>query len=177
MPVLKFPDNQQTVRLENLGTIRFEWLPVPQANSYAVEIATSSTFDKETIVKARDGLGMPTAAFDKLPTGAYYWRVRADKQQEQGVYSDPFKFTLVGNSARGGAINIRDVRKTPMGGATYLVEGHCEAGARVKVAGKLARVAADGSFRAIVTLAPGMRSVLIEAEDQDGNSGRQSLQF
>jgi hypothetical protein len=177
MPVLKFPDNQQTVRLENADLIRFEWTTVPQANTYAVELATSSTFDKETIVKARDGLRTPTAAFDRLPTGAYYWRVRADKQQEQGVYSDPFKFTLVGSNASGGKISIKDVRKTPMGGATYLVEGHCDVGARVKVAGKLARVAADGNFRAIVTLAPGTRSVLIEAEDKDGNSGRQSLQF
>lgn len=177
MPVLKMPDNQQTVRPATPGTMRFEWSSVPQASSYAIEIATSSTFDRETVVKARDGLGAPTAAFDKLPTGSYYWRVRADKKAEQGVYSDPFKFTLAGNTAKASTLNIKDVRKTPMGGATYLVEGHCEAGARVKIAGKMARVEADGGFRAIVTLAPGTRSILIEAEDQDGNIGRQSLQF
>ena len=177
MPILKAPDNQQTVRAATPGTLRFEWTPVAQANSYTVEIATSSTFDRETIVKARDGLTTLTAAFDKLPTGSYYWRVRADKKQEQGVYSDPFKFTLAGSSAKASTLNIKDVRKTPMGGSTYLVEGHCEAGARVKVAGKMARVEADGAFRAIVTLAAGARSILIEAEDQDGNLGRQSLQF
>ncbi|HEX4947976.1 MAG TPA: FecR domain-containing protein, partial [Blastocatellia bacterium] len=43
MPTLKLPENQQTIRLENTGTIRFEWQPVAQASSYAMEIATSST--------------------------------------------------------------------------------------------------------------------------------------
>ena len=177
MPVLKFPENQQTVRLDNAGTVRFEWNPVAQANSYAVEVATSSTFDRETIVKGRDGLSSPLATFDKLPTGSYYWHVRADKKQEQGNYSDPFKFTIAGNMSGSRALTINGVRKTPMGGGTYLVEGRCEAGARVKIGGKPARVEADGSFRAIVTLATGARSILIEAEDQDGNAGRQSLQF
>ncbi len=177
MPVLKAPENQQTVRSATPGSLRFDWAPVAQANSYAVEIATSSTFDRETIVKARDGLVTPTAAFDKLPTGSYYWRVRANKKQEEGVYSDPFKFTLAGKNAKASILAIKDVRKTAMGGTTYLVEGRCEAGARVKVAGKLARSEADGGFRAIVTLASGTRSILIEAEDKDGNTGRQSLQF
>lgn len=177
MPVLKFPENQQIVRLDDARVIRFEWNPVPQANSYAIEVATSSTFDRETIVKGRDGLGSPLASFDKLPTGSYYWRVRADKQQEQGSYSDPFKFTITGKVSGSRAITITGARKTPMGGGTYLVEGRCEAGVRVKVGGKPARVEADGSFRAIVTLASGARSVVIEAEDQDGNRGRQSLSF
>lgn len=177
MPVLKSPENQQTVRTVTPGTLRFEWAPVPQATSYAVEVATSSTFDRETIVKARTGLVTPTAAFDKLPTGAYYWRVRADKQQEEGIYSDPFKFTLAGNNAKTSTLEIKDARKTPMGGLTYIVEGRCDAGVRVKVAGKPARVSADGSFRAIVTVSAGTRSVLIEAEDKDGNTGRQSLSF
>ncbi len=177
MPVLKLPENQQTVRLDNASTIRFEWNPVAQANSYAVEVATSSTFDRETIVKGRDGLTSPVATFDKLPIGSYYWRVRADNKQEQGTYSDPFKFTMVGNISRTRTLTINGTRKTPMGGGTYLIEGRCEAGARVKVGGKPARVEADGSFRAIVTLAAGARSIMIEAEDQDGNTGRQSLQF
>lgn len=177
MPILKVPENQQTVHAAMPGTLRFDWTPVAQADSYAVEIATSSTFDRETIVKARDGLVASTAAFDKLPTGSYYWRVRADKKQEEGVYSDPFKFTLASKNANTSILAIKDVRKTAMGGTTYLVEGRCEAGARVKVAGKPARIAADGGFRAIVTLASGTRSVLIEAEDKDGNTGRQSLQF
>jgi hypothetical protein len=177
MPVLKFPENQQVIRSEKAGTVRFEWNPVAQADRYTVEVATSSTFDRETIVKVRDGLGAPVASFDKLPTGSYYWRVRADKNQEQGVYSDPFKFTIAGNASGSRALTIKGVRKTPMGGGTFLVEGQCETGARVKVAGKPARVEADGSFRAIVTLAPGTQSILIEAQDQDGNIGRQSLPF
>jgi hypothetical protein len=177
MPVLKFPENQQTLRQGNSNTIRFEWNPVPQASSYTVEIATSSTFDRETILKARDGLETPLATFDKLPTGSYYWRVRADTKQEQGSYSDPFKFTIAGKASSARMPTISSMRKTPMGGGTYLVEGRCESGARVRVGGKPARVEADGSFRAIVTLAAGARSVLIEAEDQDGNVGRQSLQF
>lgn len=177
LPVLKSPENQQTVRLENSGTIRFEWQPVTHASSYTVEIATSSTFDRETIVKARDGLTTPLATFDKLPIGSYYWRVRADKKQEQGAYSDPFKLTIAGKTLGTHALTINSTRKTPMGGGTYLVEGRCEAGVRVKVGGKPARVEADGSFRAIVTLASGARSILIEAEDQDGNVGRQSLLF
>jgi hypothetical protein len=177
LPVLKSPENQQTIRLDNTGVVRFEWNPVAQANTYAVEVATSSTFDRETIVKGRDGLSSPLATFDKLPTGSYYWRVRADKKQEQGNYSEPFKFTIAGNVPGRHALTINGARKTPMGGRTYLVEGRCDAGARVKVAGKPARVEADGTFRAIVTVAAGARNIMIEAEDQDGNIGRQSLPF
>lgn len=177
MPLLKSPGNQQTVRTAATGLLQFEWAPVPQASSYTVEIATSSTFDRETIVKARAGLATTAAAFDKLPTGSYYWRVRADKQREEGVYSDPFKFTLAGKGAQSASLTITDVHKTQMGGATYLVEGRCEASARVKVAGKLARVEADGGFRAIVEIVPGTKSILIEAEDKDGNVGRHSLPF
>lgn len=177
MPLLKSPGNQQTVRTAATGTLQFEWAAVAQASSYAVEIATSSTFDRETIVKARDGLTVTTAAFDKLPTGAYYWRVRADKQREEGVYSDPFKFTLAGKGTQAAPLTIKDVRKTQMGGTTYLVEGYCDAGARVRVAGKPARLEADGGFRAIVTLTPGTKSILIEAEDKDGNVGRQNVPF
>lgn len=177
MPLLKSPGNQQTVRTAATGLLQFEWAPVPQASSYTVEIATSSTFDRETIVKARAGLATTAAAFDKLPTGSYYWRVRADKQREEGVYSDPFKFILAGKGAQSASLTITDVHKTQMGGSTYLVEGRCESSARVKVAGKLARVEADGGFRAIVEIAPGTKSILIEAEDKDGNVGRHSLPF
>ena len=176
IPVLKLPENQQALRLENSGTVRFDWNSVPQARSYVVEIATSSTFE-DTIVKSRDGLLAPTAIFDKLSPGSYYWRVRADKAQEQGIYSDPYKFTIVGNSIAQRTLNIKVLRKISMGGGTYLIEGHCDLGARVKVGNIVTRVDSSGNFRAIVSLSQGVREIVVRAEDQDGNVGQQSLRF
>ncbi len=176
IPTLKSPDNQQTLRLEGKGVVKFDWSAIPQASNYAIEIATSSTFGA-TVLNTRAGLRAPGAIFDNLQAGSYYWRVRADRGQEQGSYSEPGKFIIVGKNADRRAIEIKVLSKSPMGGASYMLEGRSDVGVKVKVGGFLARVDSQGNFKALVTLNSGSREVLVEAEDQDGNTGRQIVRF
>ena len=130
-----------------------------------------------TVLNTRDGLRVPAATFDNLQPGSYYWRVRADKGQEQGSFSDPNKFTIVGKNVNRRILEIKVLNKSPMGGSSYVLEGHCEVGAKIKVGGALARIDSQGNFKALVTLNSGSREVLVEAEDQDGNTGRQLVRF
>ena len=176
IPALKSPENQQTLRLGGKGVVRFDWSAIPQASNYAIEIATSSTFGA-TVLNTRDGLRVPTAIFDNLQAGSYYWRVRADKGAEQGSYSDPYKFIVIGKNAVERKLEIKIVSKSSMGGGSYMLEGHSDAGAKIKVGGALARSDSQGNFKALVTLTSGSREVLVEAEDQDGNTGRQIVRF
>ena len=176
IPILRFPENQQTLRLEGKKTVKFDWSAIPQASNYAIEIATSSTFGA-TVLNTRDGLRIPEATFDNLPLGSFYWRVRADRGQEQGSYSDANKFSIVGKAKNGRILEIKVLSKSPMGGGSYMLEGHCDVGAKIKVGGALARVDSQGNFKALVTLNSGSREILVEAEDQDGNTGRQLVRF
>ena len=175
IPTLRSPENQQTLRPEGKGVVKFDWSGIPQATNYAIEIASSATFGA-TVLNSRDGLRAPSAIFDLIP-GSYYWRVRADKGQEQGSFSDPNKFTIVGKNEKGHTLEIKVLNKSPMGGSSYILEGHCEVGAKIKVGGALARIDSQGNFKALVTLNSGSREVLVEAEDQDGNTGRQIVRF
>ncbi len=176
IPTLKFPENQQTLRLEGKRTVKFDWSAIPQASNYAIEIATSATFGA-TVLNTRDGLRIPETTIDNLSAGSFYWRVRADKGQEQGSYSDANQFSIVEKSKNSRILAIKILSKAPMGGSSYVLEGHCEVGAKIKVGGALARVDSQGNFKALVTLNSGSREVLVEAEDQDGNTGRQLVRF
>lgn len=175
--VLRSPENQQTVRAVPPRPIKFDWNPVANVKKYLIEVATSTSFDTNgSIVRSRDGLTTNSATFDKLPPGVYYWRVRADSATEEGSFSDPYKFVIAagGNTK---VLNISVVRKTPMGGGTYLIEGKCDVGARVRVGERWATVEPGGNFRAIVSLEHGSREVVLQAEDLDGNTGRQTVKF
>ncbi len=174
VPLLKYPENQQAIRTEAKDGVKFEWSAIHQASSYALEIATTANF-ANTIVKAREGLTVPSVIIDSLPSGAYYWRVRADKKSERGEYSDAHKFTIVGGGQKR-ELQVKALKKTSLGGGTFVIEGRTDVGTRVKVGDKQAYVDTNGNFRAIVTLA-GSREVMIQIEDLDGNVGRQSLRF
>jgi hypothetical protein len=174
-PVLQSPENQQYLRPDAAGVVRVSWAAVAQAKSYQVELATTPSFG-ETVVASREGVGAPGAGFSNLPVGTYYWRVRANDGKETGAYSDPFKFTLT-KQAGSYEVAITRLKHTPLGGNSFVVEGHTEPGARVKVGGVTARVEPDGNFRAFVTLDGKGRELIVEAQDRDGNMGQQRLRF
>lgn len=174
-PVLQTPENQQYLQPDAAGTVRLAWAAVAQARSYQVEVATSAAFG-ETVIASREGVGTTEARFSHLPVGTYYWRVRAHDGKEAGAYSEPFRFTLT-RQAGSYEVAITQLRHTPLGGNSYVVEGRTEPGARVRVGEVAARVEPDGSFRAFVTLAGKARELLVEAQDRDGNRGQKRLRF
>lgn len=174
-PVLQAPENQQFLRQDISGNIRLVWNPVMQAKNYEVELATTPSFG-ETVVASRPGIGAAEAQFSNLPIGTYYWRVRANDGREAGAFSEPFKFTLTRRSGTY-ELAITQVRHTSLGGSSYVIEGHTEPGARVKVGQVLAQVEPSGDFRAFITLSNKSREVLIEAQDRDGNIGRKQVRL
>lgn len=178
VPELGGPENLQTIKVAagRPSRVDFNWHNVPQAKNYRIEVATSAYF-ADTVVAQRDQLGTTSAVFDNLQPGIYYWRVRANTEKEgAGQFSEPYKFSLV-SGAGGRPLSISVTRQTPLGGDIFKIEGRSEPGTRVKVGDTVARVDADGSFSALVTLSGGRREVLIEAEDQDGNTGQKRLRL
>ncbi|MFN0122965.1 MAG: FecR domain-containing protein [Blastocatellia bacterium] len=178
VPELSAPANQEMIRATaaERGRLNFSWKPVSQASSYKVELATSAYFS-DTVVATRDQLKAPTAVFEGLQPGVYYWRVRANSEKEgAGQFSEPYKFSLVSGTAAA-PLNIVVTSQSPLGGNTWKIEGQSQPGARVKVGDVAARVNADGGFSALITLSAGRREVTVEATDQDGNSGRKRLRL
>ena len=178
VPELGAPENLQTIKVATgrPGRVDFNWHGVPQAKNYRIEVATSAYF-ADTVVAQRDQLGSTSAVFENLQPGIYYWRVRANTEKEgAGQFSEPFRFSLVSGTG-GRPLNISITKQTPLGGDVFKIEGKSEPGTRVKVGETVARVTADGSFSALVTLNSGRREVLIEAEDQDGNTGQKRLRL
>ncbi|HZS06261.1 MAG TPA: FecR domain-containing protein [Blastocatellia bacterium] len=178
LPELSAPENQRTIKIPagRPGQVNFSWGGVPQAKSYRIEVATSAYFG-DTVVTMRDQIATTTAVFDNLQPGSYYWRVRANREKEgTGQFSEPFKFSLVSNDG-GNTITISVTRETSLGGGAYKIEGKSDPGTRVKVGDTVARVNADGTFSALVTLNSGQREILIEAEDQEGNRGQKRVKL
>jgi hypothetical protein len=177
IPDLFSPENQAQIRIVSgrSGEARFLWRGVAQARSYRVEVATSAYFG-DTVVAQRDQLISTEAVFSNLTPGNYYWRVRANGDKESSVFSDPFKFSIVGGQDSQ-AVRIEITNQVALGGNIYKVEGRSEPGARVRVGDKVARVEPDGRFSALVSIPGGGREVVVEAQDQDGNTGIKRVRF
>lgn len=178
VPAPVSPGNQNTIRIGSgkTGRVDFAWGGVPQARSYRLELATSAYFG-DTLVATRDQLTATSAVFDNLPPGVYYWRIRANSDKEgAGQFSEPFKFSLISSSSTR-TVSINITRQISLGGNIYQIEGKSEPGARVRIGDIMARMGADGSFSALVTLSNGRREVVVEAEDQEGNLGQKRLRL
>ncbi|MBL0339929.1 MAG: peptidylprolyl isomerase [Bacteroidetes bacterium] len=72
----------------------FEWSAVPGADSYTLQVSTSSTFTVSSMVYNTAGLTSTTQQVNGLnPNTLYYWRVRSANGTVQGFYSVKFTFT------------------------------------------------------------------------------------
>src|SRR5688572_25665793 len=72
----------------------FEWDPVPNADSYTLQVSTTSTFTTQSMVYNTAGLTTTSQQVNGLnPNQLYYWRVRSANGTTQGFYSVKFTFT------------------------------------------------------------------------------------
>jgi hypothetical protein len=72
----------------------FEWSVVPNADSYTLQVSTSSTFTTSSMVYNTAGIISTTQQVTGLnPNTLYYWRVRSANGSTQGFYSVKFSFT------------------------------------------------------------------------------------
>lgn len=72
----------------------FSWTPVPGADSYTLQVSTSSTFTTASMIYNVSGLTATSQQVTGLnPNAVYYWRVRSANGSVQGFYSVKFSFT------------------------------------------------------------------------------------
>lgn len=72
----------------------FSWSNVPNADSYTLQVSTSSTFTTSSMVYNTAGLTGTSQQVNGLnPNSVYYWRVRSANGNTQGFYSVKYSFT------------------------------------------------------------------------------------
>lgn len=72
----------------------FSWSNVPNADSYTLQVSTSSTFTTSSMVYNTAGLTGTSQQVNGLnPNSVYYWRVRSANGATQGFYSVKYSFT------------------------------------------------------------------------------------
>ncbi len=77
----------------NLNPI-FTWDPVPNADSYTLQVSVSSTFTTQNMIYNTAGLTTTSQQVTGLnPNQQYYWRVRSANGTTQGFFSAKFSFT------------------------------------------------------------------------------------
>jgi hypothetical protein len=135
---------------------------------YRVEVATSPFFVGEGRVIERDQLASTEFGASDLRPGVYFWRVRGTAASGQtSDWSEPLKFVVLKESHE--EVAVSDWSVDHIGGNIYLVHGRTQAGNAVRISGREALAAADGTFQLQVTAPTGTRDVVAEARDSQGN--------
>jgi hypothetical protein len=140
---------------------------------YRVEVATSPFFVPEGKVIERDQLVVTQFNATDLRPGAYFWRIRATASSGQtSDWSEPLKFIVATQGANAVAVPVSNLSAVFLGGNVYLIRGTGSPGTTVRVSGREAAAAADGSFQVQISAPPGIREVMIQASDSQGNSSQ-----
>jgi hypothetical protein len=139
------------------------------AKFYRVEVATSPFFVAAGKVVERDQLETPSFNVSQLRPGVYFWRVRAVAVSGQtSDWCDPQKFTIA-ESGGGEHLSVSGVTFEYVAGSIYLARGRTQPGNTVRINGRDALAAGDGTFQLQTNLAKGTREVSVEVEDPQGN--------
>ena len=149
------------------ATFRWQSADGGTGYSYGLQIATSPFFLGDSIFLQREPLPAPTLSLANLPTGNYYWKVRSIAASGQiSEWSEPWKFSVVRREETR-SLTASDWQVERLGGNIYLVNGKTQPGATIRVSGRIALAAADGSFR--VQVSTPSPEATIEISDEHGN--------
>ena len=156
-----------------------KWLR-PQSGTaayYRVEVATSPFFVADGKVIERDQLASTEFGASDLRPGVYFWRVRATAASGQvSDWSDPQKF-MVATRGSASQVSVSNLTAELLGGNIFLVRGQAEPGTTIHVGGREALVPTGGSFQIQITASAGAREVMVDAQDNQGNSSQYKLQL
>ncbi len=97
----------------NRASVQLQWQSASFAESYDIQIATTSTMAPGSIVREFSNGSTSTTVTDLLCGTTYYWRVRGTNSIGSGSWSAPFSFTTAGtNPGQPGIVG-------PRGNATF----------------------------------------------------------
>src|SRR6266478_52465 len=147
------------------------------ASFFRVEVATSPFFVADGKVIERDQLASSEFTASDLRPGTYFWRVRATAASGQvSDWSDPQKF-MVATRGSASQVSVSNLAAELLGGNIFLVRGQAEPGTTIHVGGREALVPTGGSFQIQITASAGAREVMVDAQDNQGNSSQYKLQL
>src|SRR5213080_4501790 len=140
---------------------------------YRVEVATSPFFVPEGKVIERDQLIVTQFEVSDLRSGAYFWRVRATAASGQtSDWSEPLKFIVATQGNNLSEVPVANLSAVHLGGNVYIIRGTSSPGVTLRVSGREATAASDGSFQIQVSAPPSTREVTVLAYDSQGNSSQ-----
>ena len=140
---------------------------------YRVEVATSPFFVPEGKVIERDQLIVSQFDATDLRSGAYFWRVRATAASGQtSDWSEPLKFIVTTQGNNPSEVPVANLSAVHLGGNVYIIRGTSSPGVTLRVSGREATAAIDGSFQIQVSAPPSTREVTVLASDSQGNSSQ-----
>lgn len=160
-----------TVGVSGSANVSLRWQK-PQTGMpafYRVEVATSPFFVQEGKVIERDQLAATQFSATDLRPGAYFWRIRASASSGQtSDWSEPLKFIVLSQSGSG-SVSVSRLTSAYLGGDLYIIRGSSIPGTNIAVSGRETVAGADGNFQVQITAAAGVREVMIEATNSQGN--------
>jgi hypothetical protein len=165
MPVLLAPPHQAEISypLPAQATTLLAWKEVAGAAGYHFQIDYSAYFSRP--LYDRQGWKGNSIELRGLDVGKYYWRVAAvDKDNNQGQFSDFFRFAVAapGRAAgAGGPPPPLTIQSLEVRANILQIKGRTEAGASVTVNGQRVPVLDDGGFNEFITLDQGGKQVVV----------------
>jgi hypothetical protein len=172
-PALSGPDDNVEVDLDGTPELALTWQPVPEAESYAVQVSPNSLFVDNVIdVKGREST---RATLGMRAEGSFNWRVAAAAPGgDLGPWSSPRAFRVSSLRRHEGGSDREppplELDEIEAYGSIFIVGGKTEAGISVEVNGEPVQVAADGKFiKTIQITKEGWSFIEIRARDAEGN--------
>src|SRR3989440_2371879 len=157
------------------ATVSLRWQK-PQSGVpayYRVEVATSPFFVAAGRVIERDQLVATQFSASDLRPAAYFWRIRATASSGQtSDWSEPLKFIVTAPESNSMVVPVANLAAVYLGGDVYLIRGTTSAGTSVRVSGREAAAASDGSFQLQISAPASTREVTIRVADTQGNSSQ-----
>ena len=157
------------------ATVSLRWQK-PQSGVpayYRVEVATSPFFVAAGRVIERDQLVATQFSASDLRPAAYFWRIRATASSGQtSDWSEPLKFIVTAPESNSMVVPVANLAAVYLGGDVYLIRGTTSAGTSVRVSGREAAAASDGTFQLQISAPASTREVTIRVADAQGNSSQ-----
>jgi len=164
-PALVSPEKGAVLRSRVLPVdVAFAWQDDAPGRTYRIEIARDPSF-REPLVDRR--VPATSFRFPELPTGRYYWRVRAAEGLSEGRVAAARSFE-VESDLQPPQLRV-EFPEGSLEHGSITVRGETDPDAKVYIGKEPVAVGPDGAFEASVVLRRGAQIVVVEAIDAAGN--------